>query len=549
MQDKNLYKIILHPLLLISLILSIPQIIVGYYEGEFTSIKYIPGLISWGSFIIIPYIAFLNRPYLLIVCGLLIVYSASNLFYILTFHGTLSAQAIYAVFETNITEAIEFGETFLNLKTVLIPTLYIASMLWLLIRIKPVYINMHRRIFLIAIAVVLFLPYGVTAYFKHYPLFGPYQTLISAYAEYKREISLIGEENNRINERARLLKADSLDYNDEQLYIIIIGESTNRNHMRLYGYKRDTTPLLSAIQSDLIIFTDVISSNIYTIPSLRSALTISSNEQQLCKGLSIIDLARVAGFKVFWISNQVPIGAWENTVTMIAKRADKSYFLNLTGSSKEALMFRRSYDEKVIEPLNQILNKKDKKRLIIIHLMGIHPSYKKRYPPSYNRFKDSIINDNMVSLTAKKIRKINDYDNALLYQDYVISSIIKTIKNYSGKNIISAILYFSDHGEEIYDFRDYNGRDPLQISRYQIEIPFIVWASEAFKRQRGHTYNLFLKNQHQSFMTDELIFTLFDFIGINSDCNDKTKSLFNSFFSPKKRIIFNKDYDAELKIQ
>ncbi|MBD2820336.1 sulfatase-like hydrolase/transferase [Xenorhabdus sp. 42] len=62
---------------------------------------------------------------------------------------------------------------------------------------------------------------------------------------------------------------------------MIIGESTSRNHMGLYGYRYNTTPNLQKIKnSNLHIFTDVISPNASTIPSLKKIFTFFNSENE-----------------------------------------------------------------------------------------------------------------------------------------------------------------------------------------------------------------------------------------------------------------------------
>src|SRR5690606_12054668 len=38
----------------------------------------------------------------------------------------------------------------------------------------------------------------------------------------------------------------------KSLYVLILGESTSRNHLGIYGYPRNTTPRLSALQDELL---------------------------------------------------------------------------------------------------------------------------------------------------------------------------------------------------------------------------------------------------------------------------------------------------------
>ena len=58
--------------------------------------------------------------------------------------------------------------------------------------------------------------------------------------------------------------------------------------------------------------------------------------------------------------------------------------------------------------------------------MGTHVAYKNRFPPEYNVFhKQPITKFNHES--AYQI--INDYDNAILYNDYIVNSIINKVND------------------------------------------------------------------------------------------------------------------------
>ena len=98
--------------------------------------------------------------------------------------------------------------------------------------------------------------------------------------------------------------------------------------MGIYGYERETTPLLKKIKDELKIYENVISPHTYTIGTLTKSLTLGNyeNPEMKYKG-SIIQLLNKANFKTYWISNQRPVGIFESQTTKIALGADKSFFL------------------------------------------------------------------------------------------------------------------------------------------------------------------------------------------------------------------------------
>src|SRR5699024_4361655 len=105
-----------------------------------------------------------------------------------------------------------------------------------------------------------------------------------------------------------------------EIHIVVIGESTTTWHMQLYGYHKETNPLLTEIRDELFIFDSVISPHTHTILSLEKMLSYSNYENQKPeRNASIVQLANQAGFTSYWISNQRPIGFHESVATNIAK--------------------------------------------------------------------------------------------------------------------------------------------------------------------------------------------------------------------------------------
>lgn len=66
-----------------------------------------------------------------------------------------------------------------------------------------------------------------------------------------------------------------------------------------------------------------------TIGSLRLMLTQSDKEKlEPNYGLNLVGLAKSAGFKTYWISNQGYIGKHDTPITFIAKHADVKNSIN-----------------------------------------------------------------------------------------------------------------------------------------------------------------------------------------------------------------------------
>lgn len=316
--------------------------------------------------------------------------------------------------------------------------------------------------------------------------------------------------------------------------ILVIGESANRNHMSIYGYSKPTTPKLLK-KSDLYVFDNVISPYCHTLDAVRAALTEANidNKMPFNQTVSIIDVAKSAGYKTYWLSNQSPLGIWDNFITVLAKKADVCRFFNVSGSSSVEAGFKKSDDICLIEPVKKALSDTNSFKFIIVHLMGSHGQYHLRYPSSFQRFfygKD------------KKNETIAEYDNSILYTDFVLDSMFTILEsNPLQKNNPSALLYISDHGENVYDKLDFVGHDYADTLPYSIvEVPFVLWLSIQYQKSNPGMVRLMVKNVHSPYMTDDLFHSLISLMQVKTTVLDSSRSIFTSGFnSSRPRMLEN----------
>ncbi|GGZ81649.1 hypothetical protein GCM10007028_19070 [Algibacter mikhailovii] len=353
--------------------------------------------------------------------------------------------------------------------------------------------------------------------------------IVKSTVDYNFENSKLGSQNiNKFGDFKNVQR--TINTNEKEIYVVIIGESTSRSHLGLYNYYRNTTPNLDRIKNDLLIYKDVISPHAYTVGSLTKILTLGNYEEpeKVFSG-SIIQLLNSAGFSTYWISNQRPIGPYESMVTKISLAAKSSEFL-----TTDLAKLSKVLDGSLIDEFAEVLQNQDDRKVIFVHLMGTHHNYDNRYPDSFNVFKEEP-KSNFKSIESRI--KINHYDNAVLYNDFVISSLIKTLKKY---NSCSFALYFSDHGEEMYDDINLAGHNEDIYSKKMFEVPFFIWQSKKYNELKELDYNC-----NRKYMLDDLFHSLADLTGVNADEVDLKRSIFNDSFKLRKRIIKERiDFDA-----
>ncbi len=327
----------------------------------------------------------------------------------------------------------------------------------------------------------------------------------------------------------------------KQIFVLIIGESCSRNHMSLYGYQRNTTPLLKK-RKDIVVFDDVVSAYSNTLSSVLSIVSVSNleNKTEFTEGTDIIDVFHSAGFKTYWISNQCPIGMWDNLITVLANKADVTRFVNLSSSSSFEAILTSSYDVKLFKPFMRALQDGAGKKLIVLHLMGSHSSYKKRYPHDFAVFTG----------TGSKEEHIAQYDNSVLYNDFIVDSLLNILEtSVKGKEKgIATAIYLSDHGENVYDELDKAGHDfSGYLPKSNVEIPFFVWMSETYKKENPKKVLDVKSSIHKPFVSDDLFHAILDLNCIKGSFYDSTRSLFNKYFnvSGKRVLEDNMDYDKK----
>ncbi len=475
-------------------------------------------LLMWSVVLLVPYVLTRRKWLYVTAASLLFADGLINLFHWIVLKCPLNASSIFVFLNTNWSEASEFMAIKMTpLLLLFIP--YIALFIFT-IRHIPLLSFKAKGEIIVWSALWLFVAVFFTDNIVHQ------RFLRLAVPDVERAfVSFFEESKEYKNLKTRVLyNIDTkLTTNDSTLVVVIIGESCNRNHLSLYGYKRQTTPRLQA-RNDIMVFNNVISANSNTLRSVMNFLTENNAERHrpLDSCTHIFDIFRSSPYKSYWLSNQSPIGLWDNGVTSLAQNADIKTFVNITANSSKESTMTISLDQRLFGPLLSALGDTAKHKLVFLHLMGCHTQYNKRYPSDFAKFEDK---------GDKRTRTVNTYDNAVLYNDFIVDSIFSMLNTYShthNKIRISAI-YLSDHGENVYDEGDYSGHDYSdRIPKANVEIPFIIWFSPSQSEYAATHYPQLIERQNTPYMIDDLFHTIIDLSCIATPCFDKTRSIVNS---------------------
>ena len=495
--------------------------------------RIIPILLTWTILLLIPYVIFRKKFLYVIAATLLFADGFINLFHWIILKCPLNASSIFVFMNTNFSEASEFM------------TVKLTPLLLLLIPLILLFIKTLRSIpdfsfktktekiiwsALWIYMVIFFAENIINNRFVRLAVPDVERAFVSFFNESKAFKALKTRELYDLK--------TEMTTNDSTLVVMIIGESCNRNHMSVYGYERKTTPRLES-RDDIMVFDNVISSNSSTLNSVMNFLTERNigNPLPIDSCIHIFDVFHSTPYKSYWISNQSPIGLWDNGVTNLAQNADVVKFVNVMASSSMESTTMKSFDEHLIEPLNTAINDEAKNKVVFLHLIGSHTSYNKRYPSDYEVFKGASDNKQAV---------IDAYDNTIVYNDFVIDSIFSLLDSYSIQHpdVHVSALYFSDHGENVFDEGEYAGHDYSdKIPHANVEIPFIFWFSQSQAASLDEQYGFLERDLSMPYMIDDLFHTIIDLGYIRTDCFDASRSFINSNYdASRERLLEDKKY-------
>ncbi len=326
------------------------------------------------------------------------------------------------------------------------------------------------------------------------------------------------------------------DIAQKEIIVLVLGETSRACNWQLCGYTRDTNPQLSK-RDDIVFFTKALSESNTTyksVPLLLTSLTSQNYGDSIYYTKSIISAFNEGGFRTAFLSNQ---GRNRSFIDFFAREAQKSLFLRDDG--------KPHYDRELIAEMNDFINHSPNDKIfIVLHTYGSHFNYTDRYTEKDATFKPDHC---AVANKASRAQLMNAYDNTIVYTDGVISDIIKSLE---GQHCLSAMLYLSDHGEDIFD--DKRGRflhsSPVP-TYYQLHVPMLLWMSSEYRDSVPGLFRNAVANSSLDVSTSNSVFdTLLQLGGIESAYAHRQKSVVDKHFKSMQHYYLN-DYNEGVRLE
>lgn len=316
--------------------------------------------------------------------------------------------------------------------------------------------------------------------------------------------------------------------NGREVYVLVIGETARAYSFGLYGYGRETTPMLERTR-DVVSFTNVLTQSNTTHKSVPMLMSAASAEDynRIYREKGIITAFKEAGFHTVFISNQRPNRSF---IDFFGKEADEWVFIKENLDRKAVVP-----DSDILPMLSDVLAKGRKKEFIVLHTYGSHFNYRERYSVSDAAFKPDDASEAKVSNRASLV---NAYDNSIRSTDRFLHGVIALLDRSGG---VSAMLYTSDHGENIFDDdrRLFLHASPVP-SYYELHVPFLIWTSDAYRRNYAREANALLVNRHKRVTNSESTFhTMLGLAGIETPYRNDSLSVTSRKFRPSDRMYLD----------
>ena len=252
--------------------------------------------------------------------------------------------------------------------------------------------------------------------------------------------------------------------NEKAVVVLVIGESSRKANFQLYGYQRNTNPLLSK-QEGLKVY-EATSCATYTTAGTKAILEPqdSGDLYELLPNYAFRTGVDVSWRSSNWGEPPIHIDEYLTNEELGEKYPDENIY-------NDAILLKGLRERIESSPKNKVL--------IVLHTSTSHgPKYADKYPKEFEVYKPVAKN---VEEGQKNVDLlINAYDNTILYTDFLVDSLINMLRSMTDWN--SAMIFISDHGESLGENKMFMHGLPMKLApKVQYEIPFLVWTSDHFR--------------------------------------------------------------------
>lgn len=303
--------------------------------------------------------------------------------------------------------------------------------------------------------------------------------------------------------------------------MIIFGESFVRDHSSMFGYDKPTNPLLEGLQADSLLFAfdNVESYGLWTTQAFTNMMsTFRDDGSDFSKHDNVVQVLRKLGYKTYWLSNQNKDGVQDLVITRYAQQCDTMAFTHLFGSYHYKTS-KLTLDDSLLPILDATLANDTTRQAFFVHLTGSHFDYSLRYPEGFGKFKPA----DYPGRTEFQAKILSEYDNSLLFNDYVVSELLERL---AGNDAVA--IYVPDHGQDMFVSNPTyhtHGKpnDPVSVHAAR-QIPVMVYMSRSYLDEHPELAERVRRAAHNKWNNTDLVYSVVDLLGYRFD-SDSTNAM------------------------
>ncbi|MGP1464248.1 MAG: phosphoethanolamine transferase [Prevotella koreensis] len=453
--------------------------------------------------------------------------------------------------ETNPTESNGFLETFvfnfvglryLGLFFLIILSIIVVEILWKKLRKKRFKVRLNRRVmglcfYFVGIYLCIMSVFNImqVGYLEKTSSQNTASGLYFAYLHFSKNKVY---SHKFLSDMSYYYKTPAETNKDSLNLVFVVGESFIKSHAQVYGYFLPTMPYMQkeVEKGNLFVFKDLISSFNGTTRSLMNALCLNvlSDGKEWYESCYWPLLMKKTGYNVYMWDNQ--------------KEGDKRIqgaFHEMYAPSIIRLCYTKTnakssqWDDFIVKNFEEENIDLSALNFVYFHLQGQHVPFNYRYPKERAKFAPKHYNRKESWITNDILKSISDYDNSILYNDYVLHLITDCFRNTN-----AIVVFVSDHGEEVYDYRNKEGRtamdenDKSNFAHSQYDIPFLVWISDKVKQRNPELCECLASSVEKPYSLDRIGHFIIGMAGIKTKYYSAEDDILSSQFKAKDRYIY-----------
>ena len=427
-----------------------------------------------------------------------------------TYGTIIDTTMLQNMVETNLAEAADLFNPALALRLTLFGILPAILAYFVLRNEQPFFHRLSTHAAITAVSVLLsaacLLTYSdsYASFFREHktvrlysnPIYPVYSAMLSASEQFSRpagpfEQRLADAHQEHVDTRPKLM-------------VMVVGETARPDHFSLYGYRRETTPLMDH-EAGIVTYDPMTACGTTTavsVPCMFSFSPADSFERdQIYQQENVLDVLARVGVSVLWRDNN----------SSSKGVADRVAYEDFRDPAVNRDCDEECRDPGMLKGLQSFINEQSGDILIVLHQMGNHgPAYASRYPRAFEVFQPACRSAELADCSPEEIR--NAYDNAIRYTDYFLAEVVALLRQ-NTNTFDSAMLYVGDHGESLGENGLYlHGMPKMLAPSEQLLVPLLLWLPE----NSSISHESALAHQHDRLSHDAISSTLLKLFDVES---------------------------------